>query len=78
MNIKLELISKAITELICNKVYELELDINKIAQTTSILVLEEIKNTLKNDDFSDFEKVEEIVCIFEKYELDCGNCHDFS
>lgn len=47
MNIKLELISKAITELICNKVYELELDINKIAQTTSILVLEEIKKNTK-------------------------------
>ena len=43
----------------------------------SIKILEEIIVVLKNRELSDFDIVENIVCVLEKYEIDCGPCHDF-
>ena len=40
-------------------------------------MLSEIQKVIKNEAYSDFEAIEEIVCIFEKYDIDFGNCHDF-
>ena len=46
-------------------------------ESLSIKILEEIVEILKNHELSDFDIVENIVCIMEKYEIDCGTCHDF-
>ena len=40
-------------------------------------ILEEILVVLHNCELSDFDIVERIVCIMEKYDIDCGICHDF-
>ena len=40
-------------------------------------MLYEIQNVIKNEDYSDFEAIEQIVCIFEKYNIDFGVRHDF-
>ena len=40
-------------------------------------MLVEIQNIIKNDKYSDFEIVEKIVCVFEKFKIDFGGCHDF-
>lgn len=50
--------------------------------TTATKALKEIQDVLKrgnivNGDKSDFQIVEDIVCIFEKYNIDTDGCHDF-
>lgn len=77
MDIRLELLSNEISELICKKLDTLVVDADKITQTNAIKALSEIQNILKNSDLSDFYKVDCITCVFEKYKLDFGDCHDF-
>ncbi len=76
MNIKLELLKNEIAGIVKGKLDEINIDADEIADTTAISVLSEIQNVIKSD-FSDFETVEEIVLILEKYELSCGSRHDF-
>ena len=56
---------------------EIEIDINEIAQTTAINALSEIYQVLHENIENDFEIVEKIVCIFEKYQISSGTTHDF-
>jgi len=77
LNIKLELISNAVTETVKNKLGDISVDADKIADTTAIKALSEIKNVIKDESIDDFYAVEEILCIFEKYGIDAGNRHDF-
>ena len=77
MNIKVELLKNYISDFIQNKIKDFEIDSSQIADTTAIQMLSEIKNVIINTDYSDFEIVEEIVCIFEKYGIDFGTRHDF-
>ncbi len=77
MNIKTELLKSFIADYINNRIDNFEIDADKIANTVAIEILSEIQNIIKNDNYSDFEIVEEIVCVFEKYKIDFGNCHDF-
>ena len=50
---------------------------NKI-QSISIEILENIRKILsRHDELSDFEMIEQIVCVLEKYNIDCDSCHDF-
>ena len=56
---------------------DIEIDVNEIAQTTAIKALSEISDVLHEDLENDFEIVEKIVCIFEKYKLSAGGTHDF-
>ncbi|MBQ5746816.1 MAG: hypothetical protein IIV81_02640 [Clostridia bacterium] len=77
MNTKAELLKKHLTDCINLTSIDLEIDESKIADTTAIQMLSEIKNVIINTDYSDFEIVEEIVCIFEKYGIDFGTRHDF-
>ena len=77
MQVKTELVKKHISSLICDSIYDiLEIDADKIADTKAIDILEEIKAVIQKDE-EDFEIVEEIVCIFERYGIDAGACHDF-
>ena len=69
MNIKLELLKKHLTDLISNNIENIRIDAGKIADTTAIVLLSEIQNVLRNENHSDFEAVEEIVCLFEKYKF---------
>ncbi len=77
MDIKLELLKIHITDIINNNLKDFEIDANKIADTVAIKMLSEIQTIIKNDDYSDFDIVENIVCVFEKYGIDFGACHDF-
>ncbi len=75
--IKTELLKLYISDYIKNNITDFEIDANEIANTTAIKILAEIQKILANEDYTDFEIVEEIVCLFEKYKLDFGGCHDF-
>ena len=40
-------------------------------------MLSEIQRVIKDENYSDSDAMEEIVCIFEKYNIDSGFRHDF-
>ena len=77
MNIKIELLKKYVSDFINSNMDDFEIDASQIADTTAIQILGEIQNVIKDEDNSDFDKVEKIVYIFEKYQIDFGSCHDF-
>ena len=77
MNIKVELLKNHITDFIKFKIEDFEIDASQIADTTAIQMLFEIQKVIKEEKYSDFDAVEEIVCIFEKYNIDFGSRHDF-
>ena len=77
MNIKTELLKRRITDYINTQIKDFEIDADEIADTTAIKILAEIQDILRNDNYSDFEIVERIACVLEKFKIDCGNCHDF-
>lgn len=77
MNIKYELIKIFLSEVANNFIDTNRLMLSKIADTTAIKILEEIRQVIANETLSDFEVVEEIVCILEKNDIYCGGRHDF-
>ena len=77
MKIKVELLKTHISDFINSRIEDFEIDADDIANTVAIKILTEIQEIIKNDGYSDFERIEEIVCVFEKYKIDFGNCHDF-
>lgn len=77
MHIKLELLQNVIFDAISQKLFYMEIDADKIADTTAINALSEIKDIIRNETKSDFDAIEEIVCVFEKYNIDIGGRHDF-
>ena len=77
MNIKLELLKRYIVDFINNNLDNFEIDASKIADTVAINMLSEIQNIIRNENYSDFDAIEEIVCVFEKYKIDFGLRHDF-
>ncbi len=77
MNIKLELLSNSISDTVVQSLRNISIDADKIADTMAISALSEIQKVIQNEDISDFDAVEEIVCIFEKYKISAGGRHDF-
>lgn len=77
MNIKLELLKNEITDLILNNIDNIEIDADNIADSKAISALSEIQCVIQNDDISDFDIIEEIIKIFEKYNISAGSRHDF-
>ncbi len=77
MNVKVELLKNHITDFINSKIEAFEIDASQIADTTATQMLSEIQKVIKNAEYSDFEAIEEIVCIFEKNNVDSGFRHDF-
>lgn len=77
MKIKVELLKSYLSEYINNHIEDFKIDVDEITTTVAIKMLSEIQDILRNDNYSDFEIVEAIVCVFEEYKIDCGNCHDF-
>ena len=53
------------------------IDVNEIVDSTAIKALSEIQNVIQNDKISDFDAIEKIVNIFEKYNISAGSRHDF-
>lgn len=76
MNIKLELLQNHICDMIKN-ILESNLDINEIADTNAILILNKIKKVIADSSLSDFDTIEEIVCILEENNINCNGRHDF-
>lgn len=77
MDIRLELLKSYISEFVNNRLKDFQISATQVADTTAIQIITEIQNVIKDENYSDFEAIEEIVCIFEKYNLDAGSRHDF-
>ena len=77
MNIKLELLRNYVSDFINCKMEDFEIDASQIVDSVAIHVLSEIQNVIRDEKSSDFDAVEKIVCIFEKYNIDFGSRHDF-
>lgn len=77
MNIKTELLKTYISDFINTHIEDLDIDPSQIADSTAIEMLSQIQAVIKNKNYSDFEAIEKIVCIFEKYNIDFGSRHDF-
>ncbi len=77
MNTENELIQKIVLEHLENYFSFYNFNIQEIAKIKSIKIINAIKEVLSNDDLSDFDAIEEIICIFEKHGIDTGNRHDF-
>ena len=77
MEIKTELLKGYVADFICSRIEDFEIDESKIAEKRAIKILGEIQKIIKNEEFSDFDMVEEIINIFQKYKLDFGSAYDF-
>lgn len=77
MKIKTEVLKGYITDFINNQLEDFEIDADKIADSVAINMLTEIQKIIKSESYSDFEAIEKIVCVFEKYGIDYGSRHDF-
>ena len=71
---KLELLKTIISEAI-DENSEL-LGVDEVYDSTAVEMIKEIQQILINKD-DDFEIVEDIVCVFEKYNISAGTFHDF-
>ncbi len=77
MNIKLELLRNYLSDYVKNNIEDFEIVASEIVDTSAVSALAEIQKIIKNEEYSDFEAIEEIVCVFEKYNIDFGSRHDF-
>ncbi len=75
-NIKLELLKDVIIDVLMENLNFLGINPDDIVDTKATKMIEEIQQVLMNKE-NDFEIVENIVCIFEKYNVSAGTCHDF-
>lgn len=77
MNIKLELLQNYIYDYLKDLFESFPLNTSNLIDSAAVMALDEIKAVIGNDELSDFDVVEEIVCILEKYNIYCGGRHDF-
>lgn len=77
-SISQELITYIIREEVQSALVDIDGEIPNKINSLCLEILEDIKCVLSQHyKLSDFEIVEKIVCILEKYNIDCGACHDF-
>ncbi|MBO5364371.1 MAG: hypothetical protein J6A56_02775 [Clostridia bacterium] len=78
MDIRLEIFSGAIADAV-NRALQYEIiDMDDAITSVALTVLNEIQCIIRDDTIKDdFEVVEEIVRVFEKYNISAGFRHDF-
>ena len=57
MKIKVELLKTHISDFINSRIEDFEIDADDIANTVAIKILAEIQEIIKNDSYSDFERM---------------------
>ena len=77
MHIKLDLLKFYISDYVNSNLEDFEIDATQIADTVAVHMLREIQTILQNEQYSDFDAIEKIVCVFEKYKVDFGTRHDY-
>lgn len=77
MDLRSELLANSIADKIIDSIKNIRIDADEAVKIQAEEVLSEIKQVIQNNKLSDFEAVENIVCIFEKYSISAGGRHDF-
>lgn len=77
MDIKLELLRGYVADFVKNHIENFEIDADKIADSQAIQALGEIQEVIQDEGNTDFDAIEKIVLIFEKYRLSFSPRHDF-
>lgn len=81
MELAIELLSRLLENRKINVTFPgLNLSAPEILEAASYQALCEIQRIIRDDTLSDtecFQKIEAIICIFEKFGSDGGNRHDF-
>lgn len=78
MDIKLDIFAGAIADAINSSIRYIHIDMDDVINSIALTALNKIKCVIQNMDIEDdFDVVEEIVCIFEKYNINAGERHDF-
>ncbi len=77
MNFEKELIANELAYVIRKYMEEINPDIIDRIKNRESEIISQIQKILANSELNDFEVVEEIVVLFEKYNLSCGGRRDF-
>ena len=78
MDIKLDIFAGAVSDAINSAMQYIHIDTDDVINSVALTVLNEIQSVIQNTEIvDDFDVVEEIVCIFEKYNINAGWRHDF-
>ena len=77
MSVSIDLFTDSLADFIKEELTFKKFNAKKAVNTKAVRILQEIQDVLANDSMSDFDVVEEIVCIFEKYHISAEGRHDF-
>ena len=78
MDIKLDIFAGAVSDAINSAIRYIHIDTDDVINSVALTALNEIQRVIQNTEIEDdFDVVEEIVCIFEKYNINAGGRHDF-
>ncbi len=78
MDIKLDIFAGAVSDAINSAIRYIHIDTDDVINSVALTALNEIQCVIQNTEIEDdFDVVEEIVCIFEKYNMNAGGRHDF-
>lgn len=77
MDIRCELIAGAIVDVINKRIKDIYVDMDQLVENKAIGALSEIQEVICDEGISDWDAIEQIVCIFEKYNINAGTRHDF-
>lgn len=78
MNVNLELFALAISEAINSHIKYIDINADEIVNSTALKALNEISLVIQNPKIeNDFDVVDEIIHILDKYNIDTGFRHDF-
>ena len=77
MSVSLDLLADGLCDFIKEELTFKKFDAKKAVNTKAVRILQEIQDVLACESKSDFEIVEEIVCIFERHGISAEGRHDF-
>lgn len=77
MSVYEELLADSLADFIKEELKFKGFDAKKKVNTKAVQILQEIQDVLACESKSDFDVVEEIVCIFEKHHISVMGRHDF-
>lgn len=70
-----ELLSNPLLKCVCGQTLKVETDFSDILKDSAITIVNEIKEVLKTNYTSDYVKIEKIMKILHKNNIECGNPH---
>ena len=78
MDIKLDIFAGIVSDAINSAIRYIHIDTDDVINSVALTALNEIQYVIQNTEIEDdFDVVEEIVRIFEKYNINAGGRHDF-